>query len=400
MRAFVASDDSAVSYQLREVLLRLGHDCPSSQVTSLALALPKLLSLLDPVAPPGTGAGHEPAPRNDSSGERARQATEPDLVFMVIGPSPDHSLAVLRDLRRRLEHSRLFAVGPTTDTKLVLRALREGAHEYLDQAELAGELSAALERFRSEGAGRRVGRTIAFLGPGGGTGTSMLAANVATHLAQHAGGCVLLDLHPETGDLAPLLDIKPDYTVADLCRNASRLDPGLMETFLGKHASGVRLLASPLRIADAVHVTAEGVHQALSIAAELAPYVVADVDRCLRDEAIQTLQRSDEILLVLRLDFLTLRNTRRVLDYLEEHRIRRDNLRLVVNRHKQAGELSPAEAQAALGAKIAHYISDDSKSVNRSINEGVPVVQSYPSAKISRQIIELAKSLQREQATS
>lgn len=384
MRAFVASDDTAVSYQLRNELIRLGHDCPSSQVTPLTLALPELLSLLEPVS--------EEANR---SGTDAQRAAEPDLVFVALPPAAERSLAVLRDLRRRLGRSRLFAVGPTTDSKLVLRALREGAHEYLDQAELAAELSSALERLKSDETGAAAGRTIAFLGPSGGSGTSTLAASVAISLAQNAGGCVLVDLNLESGDLAPLLDAKPTHTLADLCRNASRLDRGLMEEFLVKHKSGLRLLASPLRIADAGHVTAEGVHQALSVAADLAPYVVADVDRSLRAESLEAMRLADDILLVLRLDYLSLRNARRVLDYLDDQRIRRDRVRLVVNRYKQAGELSAAEAQSALGAKIAHYISDDPKSVNRAANQGVPIIQHYPSAKVSRQIKELAQSLHR-----
>ena len=43
--------------------------------------------------------------------------------------------------------------------------------------------------------------------------------------------------------------------------------------------------------------------------------------------------------------------------------------------------------------KIAHYIPDDPKSVNRANNDGVPVVIESPSTKVSRSVAKLAASV-------
>ena len=48
------------------------------------------------------------------------------------------------------------------------------------------------------------------------------------------------------------------------------------------------------------------------------PYVVADLDNAFGAEQVEALWQSDVILLVLRLDYTSVRNTRRVLDNLAE----------------------------------------------------------------------------------
>jgi MinD-like ATPase involved in chromosome partitioning or flagellar assembly len=46
-----------------------------------------------------------------------------------------------------------------------------------------------------------------------------------------------------------------------------------------------------------------------------------------------------------------------------------------------------------LGVKIAHYIPDDPKTVNRANNNGVPLILEAPSARVSRSVLKLAASV-------
>lgn len=381
MRIFVASDDSGISRQLREQLLSLGHDCPASHVISLDQAVPHLVSLAEDAGAALSGE----APRGQA-------AAESDLVFVILPPVIDRSLEVVGDIRRRVQPQHLFVVGPTTESKLVLRAMREGAHEFLDQSDLAQELSAALERLKVSESGRHSAKTIALLSPSGGTGCSTLAVNLATVLAQQ-GGCVLLDLETKFGDLASFLDLKPVFTSADLCRNVTRIEQSLLERALVRHSSQLSLLAAPTLIGDAGHVTWEGIRQVLALASNMARYIVVDLSHSFLETMAPMLTQVDQIVLVLRLDFTSLRNTRRVLEHLEQNGIPRDRILVVANHYKRPGELSASEAQTALGFQIAHFVLDDPKNVNRANNQGIPVVEYAPSAKVSRQLTELALSL-------
>lgn len=329
--------------------------------------------------------------------EQAKQQLtrlKPDLVVLVLSPNPDAALSLPAELRG-LVQGRILAVGPASDTRLVLRSLRSGADDYVDEGDLDYELDAALTRMRdANSAQTEPGRLIVMLAPSGGSGSSTLAVNVATALAKQHNGVGLVDLKLEAGDLASLLDLRPNHTLADLCQNSKQMDRAIFERCLVKHEeTGVHLLAAPRHFSDVGHVTAGGVRQALTLARSSFPYVVVDLEHSFREEHAQVLRQADIILLVMRLDFTSLRNTRRVLDQLEQMDITGDRVMIVVNRYGQAKEVTSGQAEAALGVKIAHYVPDDPKTINRATNTGVPVVIDAPKAKVSRSLLTLAASV-------
>ena len=311
---------------------------------------------------------------------------------MVLGPHTEHALEMLGELRRVVQ-TRILVVGPAS-SKLVLRALRGGADDYVDETDLEAELQAALKRLKEAGSGREAaGRIIAVLAPCGGSGSSTLATNVATALAKEHKEVALVDLKLEAGDLATLLDLKPVYTLADLTQNIARMDRVLLERSLVRHSSGVHLLGPPRTLADVAHVTPEGVDQVLNLARVVFPYVVVDVDHAYSEVQVRAVRQAEVILLVLRLEFAALRNTRKALDQMEHLGVDRSRVRLVVNRYGQPKEVPAAKAEEALGVKIFHYVPDDPRSVNRANNNGTPFVLETPSAKVSKSVTRLAMSI-------
>jgi len=316
-----------------------------------------------------------------------------EVVVVVLSGTLERALSVL-DEARRLTQAKIIAVGPATDSKLVLRTLRAGADDYVDVAELDTELGAALRRLiASPESPKGSGRTISLLAPSGGSGSSTLAVNIATLLAKEHKRALLFDLKLETGDLAALLDLKPTHTLADLCQNATRMDQIMLERSLVRHSSGVHLLAPPRMLPDIAYVTSEGILKALALARSLFPYVVLDLDHTFREEQMQVLRHSDVILLVFRLDFSSLRNTQRTLDYLTHKGIARDRIHLIVNRYGQPKEVPAAKAEEVLEAKIFHYIPDDPKTINRANNNGIPAVLEYSSTRVCKSMIGLAASV-------
>ena len=76
---------------------------------------------------------------------------------------------------------------------------------------------------------------------------------------QEHGQCGLVDLKPGRGDLPALLDLRPQFTLADICRNLARLDRGMFEKMVVRHSSGVHLLGVPPSFGDARAITPQGV---------------------------------------------------------------------------------------------------------------------------------------------
>jgi pilus assembly protein CpaE len=363
MQAFIVSDHESTSARVRQILLRQGYDCPSGHLLSLDLAAEHL----------------------------ARASA--DLVVLVLSPDPARGLAALAGLRLQSQ-TRVVALGPVADARLVVRTLRAGARDYADEADAEADLQAVLGRLQAGlTTPTEQARVIALLAPSGGTGSSTLAASIAALLAKQCGRVLLLDLKLETGDLAALLDLKPTHTLAELCLNAAEMDRVMLEGCLVAHASGVHLLAPPRNFADIKLVTADGVRQTLSLARTLFPYVVLDLDHSFREEQVEALHQADVILLILRLDFTSLRQAQRCLEFLGHRDISADRVRVVVNRYGQPKEVPAAKAEEALGMKIHHFVPDDPKTVNRANNNGVPVVLEYPRATVSRSLAKLADSV-------
>src|SRR5205807_342732 len=102
------------------------------------------------------------------------------------------------------------------------------------------------------------GRFLAVLSCSGGCGASTLAVNIAAVLARDNGMCGLIDLKPGRGDLPALLDLRPQFHLADVCRNVARLDRALFEKTVVRHSSGIHLLAAPPSFGDARAVTPQG----------------------------------------------------------------------------------------------------------------------------------------------
>lgn len=364
MRSFIISADAAVTAKIRSILVREGQSCPPGNNLPLDLAVSHFLN-----------------------------GTPPELLVVVLSPEPNRVLSCLGTLRS-MTQAHVVVVGRTGESSLVLRAIRCGAYDCVDEDELEVELPAALARLKAEiGSAGEPGKTIALLAPNGGSGSSTLAVNVATVMAKQHQTSLLVDMKLATGDLASLLDLKPTHTLAELCQNAARMDRVMFERSLARHSSGVHLLAPPSSPADIRYVTAEGIDQALNLARSLFPYVVADLDHSFGEEQVQVLRQADVILLVLRLDFASLRNARRTLDYLEKLRVSRERVRLVVNRYGQPKEIPAVKAEEALGLKVHHFVPDDPRTINRANNSGIPAVLESPSAKVSKSVTRLSMSI-------
>ena len=363
MSAFIVSDSESTGSRIRDVLGFKGVECPSSHVMATSDAASRL--------------GRE---------------TDVGLIVLALPSDRQRGLALLPTLAR-LAPGNVLAVGPTEDARVVLQALRSGATDFIDSADLEVDLEAALGRLSESKVPVDPGRLYAVLAPNGGAGSSTLAANLAVCLAKEHKDVGLIDMKLEAGDLASLMDLRATFTLADLCHNAARLDRVMFERSMTKHESGVHLLAPPHRPSEAQQVRPETVGVALTFARANFPRVVVDLDHSFREEQMIVLRQADVILVVFRLDFASLRNARKTLEFLDGIEVPRDRVRLVVNRLGQPQEVPPAKAEEALGRKVSHFVPDEPKTINRAGNLGIPVVVQSPSAKVSKSLAALAASL-------
>ena len=366
MRALIASDDQSIATRLRNILLADGTDCPLRWVVSVDSA-------------PEVVAAEEP---------------KPQVILLVMSSSLDQSLAVLQQLRRTTS-APIVAIGAARDPREILRVIHSGPDDYLDsEGDLEHQLGEFLSRLRAI-ADRPTsqGRIVSLISPSGGSGCSFLAVNLAVMLAQKHGRCALCDMDLRRGDLVSFLNIKPRFTINDLCRNLQRLDQGMFEQSMLPHESGVHLLAAPQAFSDVQKITSEAAERIMRYAQSSFPFVVVDLEDFFHQEQFQVLQMSESVLFVLRLDFTSLRNARRAIDYLKNAGLDPGKIQIVVNKYGRPKELPVGQAEEALGMKFSYFVPDDPKTAVLSLNRGTPAVLSAPKSKLSMAIGEIAKAV-------
>lgn len=314
-------------------------------------------------------------------------ASNSDVIIVVQPPDeiPDRELIGLRSQTT----AKLVVLG-VADSKRILDLLRNcGVDEFLDQADLEKEVESFIRRSKRQ----THGKVIAVLSPSAGGGSTTVAANFATAVAKGGAQCVLIDLNLSTGDLAALLDVKPQRSISDLARNLTRMDEEMFAQMLTFDRNGVGLLSAPLDLEEIPTINRSAVYSAISASREKFAFVVVDVNSSLNSEQIAALELADAIIIVFQLDFCSLKNVGRVLEYLWKHGVGKSSVTLVANRHGQSCELTKSQVESALDMKIEAFLPDDRKRVIGSANTGVPFVIGSPRAAISQQIEKLVQGL-------
>jgi pilus assembly protein CpaE len=241
----------------------------------------------------------------------------------------------------------------------------------------------------------RVPVSVAVTSAKGGVGRTTIATNLALSLARKfPDDTVLVDFFGQFGDVALLLDIAPEGTIADLAQ-FPELDPELVDGHLTRHSSGLRVLASAgADIGDARATAAMSVQYLAALFGILRRkyrFVVFDIPPLLYPASPYVLLRCLHVLVVSNLrDLATLRDTATFCRLLEASHTPHDRIKLVTNRASRRGNFTNEDLEQASGQKIAHEIPNDPDTVVAALNEGVPFVLGQPNSAISRSISELA----------
>ena len=141
----------------------------------------------------------------------ARSAKQPDVLVIDIRDQ-SHLPAALPLLKRQHPSTGVVIVASRLDPALLLEAMRSGVNEFVSRA---GHRGGARGGHRSRVVAHRPvarawAKLFAFVGAKGGVGTTTVAVNVATALAQlQQGSTLLIDLHVANGDAAVFLGAEP-----------------------------------------------------------------------------------------------------------------------------------------------------------------------------------------------
>jgi pilus assembly protein CpaE len=297
-------------------------------------------------------------------------SSPPALVVLDLRERPGLPPSVAM-LRRQHPSTGVVIVAAALEPALMLEAMRAGVTEFLTAPVPLQDLKAAVSRVTAANVPPATGQVFAFLGAKGGVGTTTVATNVATALAQiEKGSTLLIDLHLAYGDAAVYLGTEPRFSVMDALENVHRLDKAFLGGLVGQAKGGLSLLASSDR-ATATPVDAASVRALIDAAARHYRYVVLDVPRS--DVALEALESAARIVIVANQELATVRAATRLSATLRQ-RYGKERLAVVVSRFDQQSEIGAADVERVLGSPVAHTFPSNYRVALEALNTGRPVV--------------------------
>jgi pilus assembly protein CpaE len=326
------------------------------------------------------------------------------LVILGSGVELGDALAIAAEYRVSRPSLGVVLVRQRVDVGLLGEAIRAGVREVVpvnDPAALLAACARSLEVSRQMSPSGRGGsrasstsaldaKVITVFAAKGGCGKTTLATNIAVALA--AGGARrvgLMDLDLAFGDVAIMLQLVPERSIADAVGLGEQLDDTALRTLLTPYGPGVDTLLAPAGPAEAERITQGLVTEVLQLARGMFDYLVVDTPPQFTDHVLAALDASHLHVLLTTPDIPALKNLRITLDTFDLLDLPKENRMVVLNRSDAKVGLTAADIERVIRVPISAHVPS-SRDVPVSINRGVPIMVDNPQHPVSKAIREFS----------
>lgn len=276
----------------------------------------------------------------------------PEAALVVdLSGDPEMSLKSLEKVKQAAPDLYVIAANYHADGESVIATVRSGANDFLVLPMKRLEFRDAIQRLehaprRAATGASKLGKVYTFLGTKGGVGTTTLAVNFASVLAQRKQQTVLIDLDWTANDVAGQLGAAPQHTLVEVGENLARMDQALFEGFITRDPLGFYLVGPPDALENRGYFTEQMFRDFSTFLVEKYQGIVIDAGRLLADEVvIGALQSSSTIFLVTTQEFPAIRNAQRYLANLMRMGFNQDQIKVVINRYMKKHDSNYASLQ-------------------------------------------------------
>ncbi|MET3793022.1 AAA family ATPase [Aquamicrobium terrae] len=260
-------------------------------------------------------------------------APTPNLILLESRSEPRELLDQLARLAEHCDPStKVVVIGHYNDVGLYRELIRNGISEYVvapvSMADIVGVIAAIFVDPEAE----PIGRSIAFVGAKGGTGSSTIAHNVGWAVSSlFKSEVVVADLDLAFGTANINFDQDPAQGIAEAVFSPERVDEVYLDRLLAQCADNLSLLAAPSTLERVYDFEADAFAQIIDTAQRTAPILILDVPHIWSGWSKHTLIHADEVVITATPELANLRNTKNLMDMLKRLRPNDPPPKLVLN---------------------------------------------------------------------
>ena len=329
----------------------------------------------------------------------------PDVFLISMEEPVARAIQTIEMLGAAAGQAAIIVYSSQDDAASVRRAMVAGARDYLIKPLKPEDVTRAVYGLLEQEERKRIhlsgdddeavarGTVLTVFGAKGGIGKTTIATNLATGLvrATNANVC-LVDMDTRFGDVAIMMDIAVETSIADLGQRIDELDRESIKDALVSHHTGVSILPAPLHPTEWRNLTAQHIGKILDLLSQGHDYVIVDTPGTFNEIIAHTLELANIILLVTSMDIASIKDTALALEMLRAANISEDSIKLTINHSTSANSLREEDVERVLEYPVTWRIPHDYQ-VASSNQLGIPIVVAKPYARVSRAITDIVYAL-------
>lgn len=318
----------------------------------------------------------------DAAAQMFSSTPTPNLIILETQAEPRNLLPELAPLAQVCDPStRVILIGRYNDIGLYRDLIRNGISEYMVAPVSMADLLGAVSTIFVDPDAEPLGKSVAFIGAKGGSGSSTIAHNCAFGISSlFSTETILADLDLAYGTANIDFDQDPAQGIAEAVFAPERLDEVFLDRLLTKCSQHLSLLSAPSLLDRAYDFDSGAFRPVMEVLQRTAPVAVLDVPHAWSEWTRSVLADVDEVVITAVPDLANLRNTKNMLDALKKLRPNDRPPHLVLN---QVGmvkrpEIAPSDFVEPLELQPIAIIPFDAQLFGNAANSGRMIAEVDP----------------------
>jgi MinD-like ATPase involved in chromosome partitioning or flagellar assembly len=262
-------------------------------------------------------------------GLEATASGEFEVVFLDVRLPDGNGLDILPNIKAMPSAPLVIIITGAGDPDGAEMALKNGAWDYVEKQTSIKQIMLPLARavqYQQEKKGQghannihkeRHGRIIGLLGAKGGVGTTTIAINVATVLAQKKKNVIAFELKFGVGTFSLTMNQSPTHNLTNLLElDLESLNSTILTNYLHSSMPGLRILFGPQKASEIKGIAPEQVVAVIKGLASLADYLLIDLPADFSEACCAAIKCCDQVILITEREQFSVRSGKHVMESL------------------------------------------------------------------------------------